>query len=74
MIIDVDQKTLPKMFKENNYSTAIIGKWHLGLGDGQINYNSKISPGPNEVSDLTTLILCQILKTEFQQYILRMDM
>jgi len=49
MIIDVNQKTLPKMFKESNYSTAIIGKWHLGLGDGQINYNSKISPGPNEV-------------------------
>ena len=49
MIIDTNQKTLPKMFKENNYSTAIIGKWHLGLGDGQINYNSKISPGPNDV-------------------------
>jgi arylsulfatase A-like enzyme len=49
MIINVDQKTLPKMFKANNYSTAIVGKWHLGLGNGQINYNSKISPGPNDV-------------------------
>ena len=49
MIIDTNQKTLPKMFKENNYSTGIVGKWHLGLGDGQINYNSKISPGPNEI-------------------------
>ena len=49
MIIDTNQNTLPKMFKENNYSTAIIGKWHLGLGDGQINYNTKISPGPNNI-------------------------
>ena len=29
MIIDTNQKTLPKMFKENNYSTGIVvnGIW-----------------------------------------------
>ena len=37
------------MFKQMNYKTAIVGKWHLGLGSGKINYNSKISPGPNEI-------------------------
>jgi arylsulfatase A-like enzyme len=49
LIIDTTEMTLPKMFKEEGYQTAIIGKWHLGLGDSKINYNKKISPGPNEV-------------------------
>ena len=49
LIIDTTQKTIPKMFKQMNYKTAIVGKWHLGLGDGEIDYNSKISPGPNEI-------------------------
>src|SRR5205823_5118195 len=26
-----------------------IGKWHLGLGNGSINWNDEIKPGPNEV-------------------------
>ena len=49
LIIDTNQITVPKMFKQMNYKTAIVGKWHLGLGSGKIDYNSKISPGPNEV-------------------------
>ena len=49
LIIDTNQITVPKMFKQMNYKTAIVGKWHLGLGYGKIDYNSKISPGPNEL-------------------------
>jgi arylsulfatase A-like enzyme len=41
--------TLPKMFRAEGYHTGIIGKWHLGLGDGYVNWNQPISPGPNEV-------------------------
>lgn len=50
LIIPTDQITLPKVFKNEGYTTAIIGKWHLGLGD-QINkdWNADIKPGPNEV-------------------------
>lgn len=49
LIISTEQETLPKMFKRAGYQTAIVGKWHLGLGSGNVNWNAHISPGPNEV-------------------------
>lgn len=49
LIIDTEQLTLPKMLKAKGYQTGIVGKWHLGLGDGQVDWNQRISPGPNEV-------------------------
>lgn len=49
LIIDTGEMTIPKMLKTQGYQTAIVGKWHLGLGDSKIDYNKKISPGPNEV-------------------------
>ncbi len=49
LIIDTQQVTIPKMLKKNGYQTAIVGKWHLGLGDGEVNWNQRVSPGPNEV-------------------------
>ena len=49
LIIDTSQMTMPKWLAENGYFTGIVGKWHLGLGNGNVNWNKKISPGPNEV-------------------------
>jgi arylsulfatase A-like enzyme len=49
LLIDVDQMTIPKMLKTRGYHTGIVGKWHLGLGDGQVDWNLRVSPGPNEV-------------------------
>jgi arylsulfatase A-like enzyme len=49
LLIETDQMTVPKMLKNEGYNTAIVGKWHLGLGDGNVNWNEKITPGPNEV-------------------------
>ena len=49
LIIDTAQVTIPKMLKKNGYQTAIVGKWHLGLGDGIVDWNQRVSPGPNEV-------------------------
>ena len=43
--------TLPAMMRKAGYRTAAIGKWHLGLGEGQAptNWNAHVSPGPREV-------------------------
>lgn len=49
LIIDTAQTTIPKMLKKQGYHTGIVGKWHLGLGTGNVNWNERISPGPNEV-------------------------
>jgi len=49
LLIDPEQMTLPKMLKGKGYHTGIVGKWHLGLGDGNMDWNKRISPGPNEV-------------------------
>ncbi len=49
LIIDTLQQTIPKMLRKNGYRTGIVRKWHLGLGTGRVNWNKKITPGPNEV-------------------------
>ena len=49
LIIDTTEVTLPKVLNSNGYYSGIVGKWHLGLGNTKINYNSLISPGPNQV-------------------------
>lgn len=50
LIIPTNKTTLPKVFKNAGYTTGIVGKWHLGLGDKiDKNWNGEIKPGPNEV-------------------------
>mgnify|MGYP000503891315 FL=1 len=49
LIIGTEQMTLPRMLKQQGYQTAIIGKWHLGLGNGNVNWNELVIPGPNQL-------------------------
>jgi len=49
LLIGTEQQTLPKMLKQCGYNTAVVGKWHLGLGTGIVDWNKKVSPGPNDV-------------------------
>ncbi len=57
LLIGVDQYTLPKMMREAGYTTAAIGKWHLGMGSGNVNWNEQISPSANDIGfDYSCLI------------------
>jgi arylsulfatase A-like enzyme len=50
-IIQPGSPTLPAALREAGYSTAVIGKWHLGLGDKQKgpDWNGRLAPGPLEI-------------------------
>ena len=43
--------TLPQLFKKAGYQTAVIGKWHLGLGKPGVrnDWNGDVRPGPLEI-------------------------
>jgi len=57
LIIGEDQHTLPKMMQQAGYATAAIGKWHLGMGRGDVNWNETIVPGANQTGfDYSCLI------------------
>jgi len=49
-LIRPGQETWPLVMQRAGYRTAVIGKWHLGLGgDEGPDWNGRIEPGPLEI-------------------------
>lgn len=49
LLIEEDRMTVASMLKSAGYTTAGIGKWHLGFGKDYPDWNGELKPGPLEV-------------------------
>ena len=49
LIIDPERITLASILKDAGYTTGVVGKWHLGLGSGDVDWNGAVKPGPLEL-------------------------
>jgi arylsulfatase A len=49
LVIDPSRLTIAGLMRGAGYTTACIGKWHLGFGTGAPDWNGALKPGPLEV-------------------------
>ncbi|MBA4147584.1 MAG: arylsulfatase [Verrucomicrobia bacterium] len=48
--IETNRTTLASVIKSKGYQTAVIGKWHLGLGaNSKVDWNAPLAPGPRAI-------------------------
>ena len=49
LIVDTERNTIADVFKSSGYETGVIGKWHLGFGEGRNDWQEPLRPGPQDL-------------------------
>ena len=49
LIIDTDKLTIADVLKRRGYATAALGKWHLGFGEEENDWQEPLRPGPQDL-------------------------
>lgn len=57
LIIPPGMPTLPSVLKQAGYATGVVGKWHLGLGQGNLDWNSRIPRTPLDIGFDSSFIM-----------------
>ena len=48
-LISPGEASVASVLSDAGYRTGLVGKWHVGVGNGSIDWNSDIKPGPCEL-------------------------
>ena len=57
LIIEPGSPTLPGMLREAGYATGVVGKWHLGIGEGDPDWNNDLPAVPLDVGFDSSFIM-----------------
>ncbi|QDV84698.1 sulfatase family protein [Planctomycetes bacterium TBK1r] len=49
LLVDTEKTTIADVFINSGYSTAAFGKWHLGFGQDENDWQEPLRPGPQDL-------------------------